>query len=166
MGFPSYVWPALSACTVALTTASCVARLAALYRGPDIVVLVDGGGASLRALRLDSGDPTLLLSEFELDLEAQLGSWAAAPRVTARVSMAVGVLFAALSLRTVLDGASSSEEGTALVEGVMQAIAPMVWGIVGLGVALTTDRLARARTQELRRAAAQIVGLMCVPRAG
>ncbi len=159
----SYVWSALAASCVALTTGSCIARLQVLYRDRDIATIAaSGGAAAFRVLASENANLDDLRSEFELDLEARLGSWAAAPRVAARISMAIGVLFAALSLRTVLNGdvSAADEATTTLVDGVLQSVAPMLWGIVGLSAALTTDRIARARAAELRRAGAQLVGLM------
>jgi hypothetical protein len=157
----------LAACSVGLTSAACVARLAALYRGPDLVVLVDDGGErALAALvpAADRGHPRAgLLSEVELDLEARLLAWAAAPRVAARVSTAAGFLFAALAFRTILDvDAPVDGASGAVLTGLLQALAPMLWGMVGLATALAADRLARARVKELRRAYARLAGLMCV----
>ena len=168
MNVQSCVWSSLAALCVLITTASCGARLAALYRGPDLVTFADrGGDCALRALHFEEGNREWILSEFELDLEARLSSWAAAPRVAARASMAIGFLFAALSFRTILDENISAEDANgALLKGVLLAVAPVLWGMVGLAGALTTDRLARARVHALRRAGARLEALMCASVAG
>ncbi len=133
------------------------------------MVLVDAGGErALAALvpAADQGNPRAwLLSEVELDLEARLVGWAAAPRVAARASTAAGFLFAALAFRTILDVEGPAEGASgAVLAGVLQALAPMLWGMLGLATALAADRLARARAKELRRASARLAGLMCVAR--
>jgi hypothetical protein len=163
-----YILSVLAACCVALAVAPCVARLAALYEGPDPLGLLEHGGErALRALLPAADQDSRLawvLSEAELDLEARLLHWAAAPRVAARVSVAAGFLFAALSFRTILDAeAPVDADGGALLAGVCYAAAPMLWGMAGLATALAADHHARVRAKELRRASALLAGLMCVP---